>query len=176
MISRTRVAAGRVRAAALRLRGGRIGHKSIVGRHCDVWRPDCVTIGARCTIEHAVYFKIVDDEASLTIGDFVFVGAGCQFDVAQSISIGSHTLIAPSVFITDHGHAIARAHRIDEQGSHRKPVTIGNDVWIGTKSVILPGVTIGDGAVIGAGSVVRQDVDPYTIVAGVPARPVGVRR
>lgn len=55
------------------------------------------------------------------------------------------------------------------------PVTIGNDVWIGTGAVIMPGVTIGDGAVIGPQAVVREDVAPYTIAEGVPAKPLGRR-
>lgn len=56
-----------------------------------------------------------------------------------------------------------------------EPITIGNDVWIGTRSTILKGVTIGDGAIIGAGSVVTKDVDPYEIVAGNPAKHIGMR-
>lgn len=56
-----------------------------------------------------------------------------------------------------------------------KPVMIGNDVWIGHGAVVMPGVTIGDGAVVGANAVVTRDVAPYTIVAGVPARPLRAR-
>lgn len=56
-----------------------------------------------------------------------------------------------------------------------KPVMIGNDVWIGHGAVVMPGVTIGDGAVVGANAVVTRDVAPYTIVAGVPARPLRLR-
>ena len=56
-----------------------------------------------------------------------------------------------------------------------KPVTIGNDVWIGHGAVVMPGLTIGDGAVVGANAVVTRDVAPYTVVAGVPARPLRAR-
>ncbi len=55
----------------------------------------------------------------------------------------------------------------------KKPVKVGNRVWIGSSAIILPGVTIGNNAIIGAGSVVTKDVDEYTIVAGVPAIKIG---
>jgi acetyltransferase-like isoleucine patch superfamily enzyme len=61
------------------------------------------------------------------------------------------------------------------QGHEKKRVSIGKDVWIGANAVILPGVTIGDGAIIGAGAVVTGDVEPYSIVGGVPARKIGER-
>ena len=60
--------------------------------------------------------------------------------------------------------------RIWDQGTTEKDIIIGNDIWIGTKVCILHGVTIGGGAVVGAGSVVTKNVDPYTVVGGVPAR------
>ena len=71
-----------------------------------------------------------------------------------------------------------RFHGIDDGFRERrrsKAVTIGHDVWVGHGAVILPGVTIGHGAVIGANAVVTRDVEPYMIVAGVPARPVRPR-
>ena len=63
---------------------------------------------------------------------------------------------------------------INQQGVNLKPIKIGNDVWIGAKAIILPGVTIGDGCVIAAGSVVTKCIEPYSIVAGNPA--IMVRR
>jgi acetyltransferase-like isoleucine patch superfamily enzyme len=169
------LAAGRARAAALRLRGAKIGAKSIVGQHVRVRRPWCVTLGSRVEIEHNVYLKVVGDEARLTVGDHTFIGAGTEIDVLQAITIGAHTLLAPNVFITDHTHNTAAGVRLDEQGSRSAPVTIGSDAWIGTRSVIMAGVTIGDGAVVGAGAVVTKDVPPNAVVAGVPARVIGNR-
>jgi len=165
----------RIRAAILRLGGMHIGEKSAFGLRTHILRPRCIRVGRRVQIEHDVFFKIVDDAARLELGDFVFVGATSEIDVALSVRIGDHTLLAPGVFITDHQHNIARGQRIDEQGITSAAVVIGNDVWLGTKCVILPGVTIGDGAVVGAGAVVTKDVEPYAIVAGVPARVIGRR-
>jgi len=56
------------------------------------------------------------------------------------------------------------------------PITICDYVWLGSRAMVLPGVTVGEGAVIAAGAVVTKDVDPYTVVGGVPARPIGTRR
>ncbi|MCU1347116.1 MAG: lacA 2 [Acidobacteria bacterium] len=167
--------AGRVRALLLRVRGVQIGAKVSVGGDLQVLRPWCIRIGTRSQIERNVYLKVVDDAARVAIGDFVFIGSGSEIDAADSICIGAHTLLAPGVFITDHTHNAARGLRLDEQGSHSAPVVIGSDVWLGARSVILHGVTIGDGAIIGAGAVVTRDVAPYSIVAGVPARVIGER-
>lgn len=169
------LAAGRLRAGALRIRGARIGAKTTIGATVRVRRPWCIKLGSRIEIEHDVYLKIVDDQAVLVVGDYTFLGTGCELDVLHSITIGAHTLLAPNVFITDHSHNMTAELRLDEQGSRAAPVVIGDDAWIGTGAVILPGVTIGDGAVVGAGAVVTNDVPPYVIVAGVPARVIGKR-
>ncbi len=162
--------ASRVRALWLRVLGARVGPKCSLGVRLQVRNARGITLGARVEIEHDVYLKLVAPEAALQIGDHAFLGRGCEIDVALSVSIGAHTLLAPGVFITDHSHRHARGQRLDEQGIDSAPVSIGADVWLGTGCTVLPGVTIGDGAVVGAGAVVTDDVQPYTIVAGVPAR------
>ena len=166
---------GRWRAAVMRLRGATIGSKTTLRTAVSVRRPWCVRLGTRVEIEHAVYLKVVSDDATLSVGDYSFIGAGTEIDVAQSVTIGAHSLIAPQVFITDHTHRADAGRRIDEQGNRVAPVAIGDDAWIGTRAVILPGVTIGDGAIVGAGAVVTQSVPPYAIVAGVPAKIIGTR-
>jgi acetyltransferase-like isoleucine patch superfamily enzyme len=169
------VLAGRLRAVLLRLRGAHIGAKPRIGARVRIDRPWCVCIGSRTDIEHDVFLKCVDDDASLTLGDFVFIGTGSEIDIADSITIGAHTLVAPGVFISDHAHNAARGVLLKDQGSRSAPVAIGADVWLGAKSVILPGITIGDGAIVGAGAVVTRDVAAHAIVAGVPARVIGAR-
>ncbi len=168
-----RVIAGRIRAAMLRLRGARIGSKTSIGKRLAVVRANALRLGSRVEIEHDVFLKTIG--GSLTVGDFAFIGRGCEIDVAESVTIGSHTLLAPNVFITDHTHNHGKALRLDEQGNRIAPVVIGSDAWIGAHAVVLPGVTVGDGAIVGAGAVVTKDVAPYAIVAGVPARAIGSR-
>ena len=170
-----RVVAARLRAMLLRLRGARVGAKTNVGARLVVQNAGGIELGSRLEIEHDVFLKLVAPDARLTAGDFVFLGRGVEIDVAKSVTIGAHTLIAPNVFITDHTHNSARAARLADQGNRVAPVSIGSDAWIGAGAIVLAGVTIGDGAIVGAGAVVTSDVAPYAIVAGVPARVIGER-
>jgi maltose O-acetyltransferase len=106
----------------------------------------------------------------MQIGRNVFVGGGTILDpdFAFLISIGDDSIISLGVIVLAHD-ASTRRHI---GYSRVAPVTIGRRVFIGARSVVLPGVTIGDDAIVGAGSVVRRDVDPGTVVAGNPARMV----
>lgn len=167
--------AGRCRAGLLRVRGARIGPKSSIGTSVRVRRPWCIETGTRVEVEHSVFLKIVADDARLLIGDFVFIGAGSEIDILTSVTIGAHALIAPNVFITDHTHNTAAGIRLDRQGNTSAPVVVGDDAWIGAGAVVLPGVTIGAGAIVGAGAVVTKNVPPNAIVAGVPAKIIGMR-
>lgn len=169
-ISAASLVSGRVRARLLAARGATVNEKVSLGPRCKTERPWCVKIGRRFVAEGDVYLKVVDDRARLEFGDFVFVGRGSEFDVIERVSVGDHTVIAPGCFITDHGHGMSPLARVDEQRGIAKPVTIGSDVWLGAKVVVVAGVSIGDGAVVGASSVVTRDVPPMAVVAGVPAR------
>lgn len=106
----------------------------------------------------------------INIGKNVLVDDYAYISAQEHISIGDETHIAAFTFITDFNHGFNRRDvPIHTQQCEVAPVTIGSDVWIGAHSSILKGVTIGDGAIVGAGSVVTKDVPPYTIVAGSPA-------
>lgn len=175
MIQTYRLLFSRFRGFVLRVRGGDIGRKNSIGRNCQFLNPRNISLGSRVTLENNVFIKIVSPTAKFAVGDFVFIGMGVEFDILQEVKIGSHVLLAPGVFITDHNHQTVASLRIDQQECIAKPVVIENDVWVGAKAIILPGVTIGRGAVVGAGSVVVNDVEEMTIVAGVPAKLIGRR-
>lgn len=170
-----RLLAGRLRCSLLRIRGAKIGIKTVVGARCGVDRPWGLLLGERTSIEQDVYLKLVDSEARLVLGNHVFVGKGCEFDVMSSVIVGAYTLFAPGCFVTDHNHGIAPDRRIDQQECVAQAVRIGEDVWLGTGVVVLPGVTIGDGAVIGAHAVVNRDIPAGAIAVGVPGKVVGWR-
>ena len=107
---------------------------------------------------------------NLTLGDGVYINAGCVVLDTAPVSIGARTMLGPAVQIYCADHHRGRAERL--RGLERAlPVTIGAEVWIGGGAIVLPGVTVGDGAIVGAGSVVTRDVPADGRVAGVPARP-----
>jgi maltose O-acetyltransferase len=118
----------------------------------------------------------IDSPSKLTIGDDVSINRNCLIHAGGGVSIGSRTLIGPNVTIYSQNHVYKeKSIDIRLQGYELKPVAIGNDVWIACNAILLPGVTIGDGCVIAAGSVVTHNMPPYSIVAGVPAKVIGHR-
>lgn len=112
----------------------------------------------------------------LEIGNNVLINKYFWANSRGEIEIGNDVIIGPYVMIYSANHNYQKKQElIRKQGTVTKKVIIGNDVWIGARAVILPGVTIGDGAVIAAGSIVTKNVDPYTVVAGVPAKKIKER-
>ena len=110
-----------------------------------------------------------DDVDKLIIGSFCSIGSGASFIMAGNQGHRTDWIATFPFYYMQDEQAFAAA----TDGFRRAGDTvIGNDVWIGFEAVILAGVTIGDGAVIGARAVVTKDVPPYTIVGGVPAKPI----
>ena len=166
---------GRSRARLLSIQGASVGGKCHLDRRVRVDYPWTVSLGARCTLEQDVWIKVVGDRARVGIGEYSFLGRGVEIDASKQVSIGSHVLIAPGVFITDHGHNTKRELMIDAQGCAPAPVVIEDDVWIGARAIIMPGVTISRGAVVGAGAVVTKSLPEYSINVGVPTREIARR-
>lgn len=138
-----------------------------VGRH--------VRIGNRNT--WVVGLKVFDDPV-LKIGNHTTFGYMNMISVAKRVTIGEHCLFAGEVKIFDNNsHSLdpekRRAHAVLDK-EDVAPVTIEDDVWVGTDAIILKGVTIGKGAVVAAGAVVTKDVPPFTLVGGNPAKVIKV--
>ena len=104
---------------------------------------------------------------NITIGKDVFINSGCHFQDQGGIWIGDGTLIGHNVVLATINHDL---NPEENRKNHYAPITIGAHVWIGSNATILPGVTLGDWAVVAAGAVVTQDVPPRTVVGGVPAK------
>lgn len=108
---------------------------------------------------------------NITVGRNVFINSCCNFQDQGGITIGDGSQIGHKVTLATLNHGIAPD---DRQTLRPAPITIGKNVWIGAGAVVVAGVTIGDNAIIAAGAVVTKDVQPNTIVAGVPARVIRV--
>lgn len=116
----------------------------------------------------------------ITIGPDSFVNVNCVFLDAAAIRIGANVLIGPSVQLLTVSHPLAAADRVvpfsqrrpghAPYRTHARPITIGDNVWIGAGSIVLPGVTIGENTVIGASSLVTSDVPPDCLAFGQPCR------
>ncbi len=116
-----------------------------------------------------VYFPIyISNFDNLRIGDKCAIASFVNINSGALVTIGDNTIIAAHVQITTSTHNYLKVPYRSERND--KPIIIGNNVWIGSAAIIMPGVTIGDNAVIGAGSLVNKDVLENTLVYGVPAK------
>lgn len=123
-------------------------------------------LARRVRLFEGVAFYLRASRAAVSIGERTYVGRRTEFHCDVAITIGADCAISWDVhFVDGDQHAI-------EGSSGPAPIMVGNHVWIGERATILKGVTIGDGAVVAAGSVVTHDVPERTVVAGVPARVV----
>lgn len=113
--------------------------------------------------------------SGIKIGNGSGIGANAQ--IRGKLTIGDNVMMGPDVVILTTNHRFDRIDvPIGKQGNTDEPVTIGNDVWIGQRAMIMPGVNIGNGCIIAAGAVVTKNVPDYAIVGGVPARVIKYRK
>ncbi len=129
--------------------------------------------GRGTTIDYKTYIRYT---SKVSIGAGTTINRGCRFygsfhNKDVRIRIGDHVAVAPEVSFLAAGHDYTSLSLPDTAGS----ITVEDYAWIGARSVILQGVTVGEGAVVAAGTVVTKDVPPYSIVAGVPARVIKKR-
>jgi len=128
--------------------------------------------GKNVNVEHRAFFN---SGRMIAIGDNSGIGVGAYLN--GPIQIGNNVMMGEDVMLITQNHSFFRTDiTMDQQGFQEdEPIIIGNDVWIGARVIILPGITIGKGAIIGAGAVVSKDVPEWAIVAGNPARIIKYR-
>jgi acetyltransferase-like isoleucine patch superfamily enzyme len=111
----------------------------------------------------------------IRIGPCTYINRNTMLDATESLEIGSRCAIGPGCYLTDHDHGLDPSLPPLGQPMVSAPTRLGNEVWLGANVVVLKGVTIGDGAVVGAGSVVTKDIPTGAVAVGVPARIVRIR-
>jgi acetyltransferase-like isoleucine patch superfamily enzyme len=137
-----------------------------------------IEIGSFCSLDRGVILLSAGEPLShprIYIGSHTYINRNTFLDATLSISIGEHCAIGPSCYITDHDHGSDLTFSPLEQPMVSKPTKIGDRVWIGANVTILKGVTIGNDAIVGAGSVVTKDVPAKSIAVGNPAKVIKYR-
>lgn len=135
----------------------------------DAWHADQLAALKRCGQHvHLEYPVVIHNPECVELGSFVHLAEFVHFWGSGGITIGDRVMIGSHTAIS----SVTHDYTVEDmyESIVCKPVCIGNDVWIGTHALLLPGITVGDGAVIGAGAVVTCDVPAGMVVAGVPAR------
>lgn len=159
-----------------KFRGVDVGVNAFIYLTAKLMRyPQNISIANGAVIKSGVHLCPCNNNATLKVGENTTIGFYTFIYASKSIEIGSNCMIAPFVYIVDSNHGVKKNVLMNMQENIASKIIIGSDVWIGAQAVILPGVTIGDGAVVAAGSVVNTNVEAYQIVGGIPAKVIGER-
>jgi acetyltransferase-like isoleucine patch superfamily enzyme len=197
LVDKWNAVANRIRRHTVYAGTGRMGRGVCIGRRVTLGSRRCITLADRVTIGDYCQLHGGKRPESLSIGESTFVhsfcilrafngyihlGRDCSLNPYCVVYAGGGIEIGNCVRVGPHTAMIASEHRYErtdvpiyEQGTVGRGIRIEDDVWIGVNCSILDGVTIGRGAIVGAGAVVTKDVEPYSIVAGVPARVIRSR-
>jgi len=148
----------------------RCGAGVLIETGVRIFHPETISLGDRVYIGHETILKGYH-RGSLDVGDDTWVGQRCFFHSAGGIRIGCEVGIGPEVKMLTSSHDFGPERQpVIRYGLTFAPIEVEDGVDLGIASILLPGVRVGEGAVIGAGSVVTHDVPPYEVWAGVPAR------
>lgn len=154
------------------------------GKSIVMWHPyqlrglEYIEVGDNTILEKDLQLTVTvssSQKPCITIGNHCLIRRGTHITACNHITIGNHLLTGTNVLITDNSHGSTDYASLlippgEREVVSKGPVTIGNRVWLGNNVCVLPGVTIGDGAVVGANSVVTCDVPAFSVVAGIPAK------
>lgn len=154
--------------------------KDCCGKGCIIVGAEKIKIDDEAYIEEGTEIIALNNHANMGINAEIIIGKNTRIHsrtritAAGSVTIGNNVLIAPEVFITDHNHGMNPELKegYAKQELIIKPVKINEGTWIGQRVCILPGVTIGQHCIIGAGSVCTHSIPDYCMAVGVPARVV----
>lgn len=191
------IVASVLRARAYRTVLGAIGPGCLIEQHVRLLVPRQVFLGERVMIGEGSFLDAHNAQGRIELQDDVWLSRGCLLVTAETaiciesrayighrclfyghggIRVGRNALLANDVQLICGNHTFARRDiPLRDQPGVEKPIVIEEDVWLAASAIVLGGVTVGKGAVVGAGAVVTHDLPPYCIARGVPARVVGER-
>ncbi len=155
-----------------------LGEGTIIYDSAKIVKKEVIEIGKNCKIDD---FTFIYGGKGIKIGDHTHVGAFTSISGGGSINIGDHVGISQGVrFVTGTNNYkqkgyMSAASPVDKQSFIKAHIEIGNNILIATNAVILPGVKIGDGAIIGACTLVNKDIEPWSVNIGTPCRKIGER-
>jgi acetyltransferase-like isoleucine patch superfamily enzyme len=153
------------------------GHGSHIALPTQIEGAGRISIGSDVFVGPGSWLLALGADGRLVIGDGTAMSGYCVLSAARELRVGRDVLFGRNVHVSDHRHGTAmngvaiRQQPLEDE----RPVLIGDACWLGQNVVVLPGVTIGAGAIVGANSVVRDDVPPGRIAVGAPARVVRER-
>ena len=133
-------------------------------------RPACITLHDGAALDRAVTLLATNDAARIEIGPRTYINRHTMLDAAERIEVCEQAMIGPFCYITDHDHEFGPGTAPGETPLVSQPVRIGKRCWLGAHVSVLKGVSIGDGTVVGAGSVVTKSLPAGVVAVGNPAR------
>lgn len=151
-----------------------IGARSRLSLPIQLVGAERITIGSHVYLGPGCWLLTHEPAGTLEIGDGTSIAGYCVLSAAVNVKIGRSVLFARNVYIADHRHGFdaPEAPIIDQPIEDLRPVVVEDGAWLGQNVVLLPGVRIGKGAVVGANSVIREDVPPRAVAVGSPGRVV----
>ena len=154
-----------------RIKGTNIDKSVIIYKGAQILRyVSNITLKKNVIVKSGAQICACNKSAKIDIGENTTIGFYTFIYSSDKIKIGNDCMVAPFVYLVDSDHQKKINQKINSQLNKTSPIIIGNDVWVGSHVVILPGVKIGNGAIIAAGSVVTKDVPENSLYGGVPAK------
>lgn len=167
----------RLRAHYCRWTGAKLSRSAVILRGSELLRfPRNITVQSHTVIKKNVQICACNEQATITIGEGTTVGDYSYIYASEKIEIGNKVLIAPFCYLVDGNHGTRLDNYIRHQPLTTKPIIVQDDVWLGARVTLLPGVTVHRGAVVAAGSVVTHSVPKNEIWGGIPAKKIGMRQ
>lgn len=173
LLTSSRGVVSRLRLAVYQFLGMKAGARNRMEGLGRVRRCSQIEIGSYNAFTQGCWLWPIDADYGgirIRIGNRNYFNRNLMIDACGLVEIGDHNMFGPDVYITDSNHKVGLGLKPNEQPMDAGRVKIGNCCWIGAKVVILKDVELGDGCVVGAGSVVTRSVAPGSVVAGVPAQ------